>query len=385
VPENADLVEWEMTATPDLGAQINEGYRIPADDPAGAGDYSLAIAPIDPMTGLPLCTPSVIVKRAAIDAGAGKNISLLIVGDSKVEMAPDLPSDPYRGLVYQLYDQLQADNILAPTSPILNLMGNKGTAPYRHCGYGGRTVSWFYSDPASPFVLAGGGTRNIPAYMAANSIPTTLSAVVWCLGTNDPRGANAFRGFGNYISGTTRYMLEQMIFETKAWSATPRHLVVMPFAYGDQDAFGYIYKGQQSSSAIRRSLLGWTDATLRYFDRRSTEGIDVIMPGLNIDPARSLRVQAPRPANSSVVISGDRPSTTALLALSSPPLGQIWQAVDTGLYWTKVAPAGTAAWRVADDRDGIVIRGADGVHEAEAGAAQVAAQIRAWIKNTAWA
>lgn len=87
-------------------------------------------------------------------------LSVLVIGDSTV-FSGDIVS-------------LVMEKSVADGTPYLRFLGTKGTAPNLHEGISGTTITWFYSNVASPFYSSSGFAAGYATYCDTNGMPDAV-------------------------------------------------------------------------------------------------------------------------------------------------------------------------------------------------------------------
>ena len=236
----------------------------------------------------------VIAKNVTIhvaDKDTPVNKRLLVIGDSNTEAALALN---------RLTQTAAAD----PTST-LTLVGTRGTAPNLHEGVSGKTISWFASDPASPFVL--GGVFDFGAYLAANAV--TLGAGDWvaiALGTND--FSSAYENvLESRISGRLTDLSGMVANITAAVPGIRVMLCgVMPGS-ANQDDFGLNYGSGLSRDRATSNFRRWNRSLIGTFDNDAhrQNGVYVAPTHVVIDPSADFAANALHPSASGMNRVGD--------------------------------------------------------------------------------
>ena len=222
-----------------------------------------------------LDTTQVTLNNVLSSAGSGLTPKVLCIGDSITA----------RGFYTQDLIDLAAADVMG-----LDLIGTIGTAPNLHEGVGGKTVDWFYTDAASPFVF--NGVFDFPQYMSNN----TLSGVDYIfihLGVNDIYPATSDSGaLAITESATTK--LESMITSFKSYNASVKIGLMLPITPSfDQDAWGIVYSDSATYWRYNSSRGVWCENIISAFDNRTGEDIYVLPTNLAIDIDASYNVADP--------------------------------------------------------------------------------------------
>jgi hypothetical protein len=395
----AHAAEFDMTVSPALGKQMEEGLRIRADDATTTGGYTLTVVARDHFSQKEIGTKTSTIKRVAASYKAGVAISTILVGDS-LTAASDSTAPLYSyGYVQQLYDLM--DNA---ADPDLTLVGTQGTGNYKHEGRGGWTVQFYYNDPLSPFYNPSTGRFDWEYYCGNNSISAgDIDHVCFLLGHNDARGDGAAPegAFGIYQGGMAVGMYEWIIKSIHDFDPNTKITIAAPITPAGQDAFGTIYLSGADAARTRRNFIAFSNVLQRAFDGRS-DNVYFLQTGLHVDTRNNMFLAPPEPVNAGIEIAGTVASMSALDALAAKD-GKIYKVTSvavesnsttrsdgnifgaaTSHYFVKMGPSslvGVQYWREATERDGIVRRQTDALHPPKSGNYQIAQAFRAHLKR----
>lgn len=215
------------------------------------------------------------LNQVTSSAGTGKAPTALCIGDSITA----------RGFYTQDLLDLAGVDVMG-----LNLIGTRGTAPNNHEGEGGKTVDWFYTDAASPFVF--GGVFDFAQYMSTNGY-STLDYIFIHLGVNDIYPATSDAA-AIAISEAAMVQLEDMITQFKAFSASIKIGLMLPIASSfDQDAWGIVYSDAATYWRYNSSRNEWCNVMIDTFDNRTGENIFVLPTNCTIDVESGYNVADP--------------------------------------------------------------------------------------------
>lgn len=228
-----------------------------------------------------------LVRVAPADAGAGKEIALLMIGDSLTHAS--------------VSQQRIAALCEKPGNPKLSLVGSHGPGGVpgviRHEGYGGWTAQRFathasgtprqgdYTQRASPFL-----------YPAADGKPA-LDFAAYCRDVNEGRypeyvtiflGPNDIFSFNDAtIEGGIRTMLENydlLIGMVQKGAPKTNIGVMLPVPpAASQDAFGANYTTGQTRWQYKRNQHRLLERMLEHYGGRDSEGIQLVATNANLD------------------------------------------------------------------------------------------------------
>lgn len=241
-----------------------------------------------------------IIRVIPADAGAGKEISALIIGDSLTHAS--------------IYPE-EILNLCKPSgNPTLKLYGThhvEGTSPEnRHEGYGGWTFErfvTFYSENrttddlgtrSSPFVYMedGKATLDFKRYVQENCSGKSPDFVTIELGCNDIFGSNEAdqQSTIDKALGFADKLLKVIL---DAGANTKVGFVMLPPPAASQDAFGSNYGCSQTRWQYRRNQHRFTEQMISKYGNRENERIYLIPDYVNIDTVRGFPAEVV-PANS---------------------------------------------------------------------------------------
>lgn len=239
------------------------------------------------------------------DAGAGRKLRLLIVGDSLTHAS--------------LYPNEIARLCAQPGNPKVTLLGTHrpaSAAPgVAHEGYGGWTWAAFLTkfspappQPAagpparkatSPFLFAddkGQGVFDLPRYFREHCENQPPDVVLFLLGINDcfgadPNNAQARDAKINEVLGNAEKLLAAF------QKAAPNAVLAVGLttaANSRDEAFVANYKDRYTRAGWKRIQQHLVARMIRQFNGREAEGVHLLAPGLGVDPVEGY------PANNAV-------------------------------------------------------------------------------------
>ena len=222
-----------------------------------------------------LDTKSSTLTSVLTSAGTGKTPVALCIGDSITA----------RGFYTQDLLDLASTDVME-----LDLIGTVGVAPNEHEGYGGKTVDWFYTDAASPFVF--GGVFDFPQYMSTN-VFAAVDYIFMHLGVNDIFQATDDTNAVS-ISDAASVQIEAMIASFKLFNPSIKFGLMLPITPSfDQDAWGIVYSDAATYWRYNSSRGEWCNTMIANFDNRLGEEIYVLPTNCTIDIEAGYNVADP--------------------------------------------------------------------------------------------
>ena len=300
-----DACNYEIDVTCPKGMQLADRWTFTPTE-ADVNEFMFLVTFKDFRTSIVKRSKSKIIITPK-SAGAGKKISLLIIGDSLTAngVYPD-----------HLYELCQS-----PTEPNLVFIGNKKSTVFpqsvRFEGYGGWTVERFaekyYEAPApgsgsnyrSPFIFKNPDGRtalDFKRYCLENNNGNEIDIVLIFLGCNDVFLADE-SNIKQQIDSMLSYY-EKLLTMVHQYSPKTKMGLLMPIppAYS-QDAFGYIDQCSQTRLQYKRNQSRLVQRMLRQYERRQDENIFIVETHLNIDVQRSFpEVQVPVHSNTKEMV-----------------------------------------------------------------------------------
>ena len=209
------------------------------------------------------------------NAGTGKTPVALVIGDSITA----------RGFYTQDLLDLASTDVMG-----LTLLGTEGAAQNNHEGYGGKTVDWFYTNEASPFVF--NGIFDFSQYMSTNSY-ASVDYVIMHLGVNDIFPATDDTNAVS-ISNAASVQIEAMIASFKLFNPSIKFGLMLPITPSfDQDAWGIVYSDAATYWRYNSSRGEWCNTMIANFDNRLGEDIYVLPTNCTIDIETAYNVGDP--------------------------------------------------------------------------------------------
>ncbi len=270
------------------------------------GDHDLRIAVLN-AANAEIAAATTCVRVAAADAGAGRPLTCLIIGDSLTA------NSAYPAEFYEL--------CRAPGNPALTLIGNHTNAALpdiRHEGYGGWTAArfaTFYSEDdtlpsgrrgRSPFMFAGPAGApefDFNRYVRACGLERGPDVITICLGINDNFRATD-ETIDASIDGMMLYLNQMIAAFHAARSDTVIGLFLIPPPAATQDAFGSNYKCTQTRWQYRRNQHRVVERMLAEYAGREQEGIELIPAYVNLDTVNNYpKITAPANARTAVEVT----------------------------------------------------------------------------------
>lgn len=313
------------------------------------GDHDLRIVVLN-AANLEIASATTCVRVAAADAGAGRPLTCLIIGDSLTA------NSAYPAELYEL--------CRAPGNPVLTLIGthtNAALPDIRHEGYGGWTAARFaafYSEDQtlpsgrpgrSPFVFpgaAGAPEFDFPRYLRELGLERGPDVITICLGINDN-----FRATDQTIDASIDDMLGHLNRMLAAFRAARADTVIglflIPPPAATQDAFGANYQCTQTRWQYRRNQHRILERMLAEYAGREQEGIELIPAYVNLDALNNYpKIAAPANARAAVEVTrlnnGVHPSREGYHQMADSLYSWMknWCAASTGALKTPAPAAG---------------------------------------------
>jgi lysophospholipase L1-like esterase len=229
---------------------------------------------------------STSVIAVAADVGSGKNPVCLCIGDSTTA------GGVWTG---ELLTLLASDNLDA------TLIGTLGTAPNLHEGIGGKTLAFFYSDAASPFVFD--GVFNFPAYMSAHSF-ASVDFIFMHLGINDVFALTGDTSVDTLFDAN-KTKIDAMITSFKAFNASVKTCLMVPIPPSThQDAFGHDYGCGQTQWRYKANIHRYAKKLIDAYTGQEASGIYLIPVNCNLDTEHNMSTEtvAVNSRNSATVV-----------------------------------------------------------------------------------
>lgn len=263
-----------------------EGYWAITPNEKQVGKHRLSV-----MAKSPGASPAADTELciAPADAGAGRNLNLLIVGDSLTHAS--------------LYPNAWARLLSLPGNPKWTMLGTHkpaGAAPgVAHEGYGGwrwETFETRYeSKPdrakrihSSPFVFMGKDGKpglDVPRYFAESCDGRKPDVVTFLLGINDCFGApaNDPAALDRHIDGVLAHADRVLAAFHAAAPEADLAVCLTPPANSRDEAFTINYKDKYPGSGWRKIQARLVERQLEHFGGREAERIFVVPTELDID------------------------------------------------------------------------------------------------------
>lgn len=238
---------------------------------------------------IPVAVTSSLITKANT-FGAGVTRKVLVIGDSTT--ATGRPTQ-------QILDNLAADS----TNYAVTLLGTQGTGANKHEGRSGRTVNWFYTDAASPFVFS--GAFNFASYLSTNGYTMSSGDSVFILlGINDVFSIADDTSLGTLMA-TMATQLNAMIVNMQAAVAGLKvwiGLTIPPAR--EQDAFGVDYAAGVTRARYAWNAASWREFVILNFDNRTGSNVYVAPIGLALDTVNNMQTvtEAANARNATTVV-----------------------------------------------------------------------------------
>ena len=235
---------------------------------------------------------------APADAGQGRKISLLMVGDS----ITDVTTFPKR--VHTLFQ--------GPGNPELTMLGTRpGPAKdgaMAHEGYAGWAWETFLRK--GPFI-SDKVVLDIPAYFAKYNNGATPDFITIQLGVNDVFGSDDFRIYNTLYQ--VEQNMEQLVNALR--KAAPEAVIGigLPTPCATQDGIGRVYRCGQTKLQYTKNRLMLSDLVMRKYNQNTDKKIFVIPMAQNLDcehnfPMEEYPVNAGNPVKITMPKDGLHPS-----------------------------------------------------------------------------
>lgn len=285
----ADLLLYDVDC-PRGQQQVERWTWTPkADDPKDVGSFPLTLRITD-LAGNPLAEGTTTIHVYPADAGAGKTLSLLVVGDSltNASVYPD-----------EIYNLMQGEG-----NPQLTMLGNsvpnKDKPGVKHEGYGGWTAQRFAAHwgPApvtaegrrdrSPFLFEqdGKGVLNFQKYCDEQNGGKGPDVITILLGCNDNFGAKD-DSIEASIDSFLKYM-DLLIAEFhKVRPDTKIGIISLMPPAATQDAFGANYSCGQTRWQYRKNQHRVMERVVEKYGGKEAEGIFLVPAYVNLDTAHN--------------------------------------------------------------------------------------------------
>lgn len=322
------------------GTQLQERWTF-VPRPEDVGVHDLRINVLDATNSI-IESASTRLRVAPANAGAGRPITCLIVGDSLT-----------RGSVY-------TEELLklcrAPHNPKLTLIGTHHLDGFslenRHEGYGGWTARMFAthfaanripempamcSDHSSPFVYAVDGKPkfDFKRYVTEHNGGKGPDVITILLGWNDLLGGynDSFGATDDAVEPTIDAMFIHLDMLIGAFHSvrpdTKIALLLAPPPAASQDAFGANYQCKIKRWQIRRNQHRLVERMQLTYGKREKEDIYIIPVNVNLDtvhnyPMVTGPISSRNPENITRLANAVHPSTEGYL-----------QIADSLYYWMK--------------------------------------------------
>jgi lysophospholipase L1-like esterase len=244
------------------------------------------------------------VRVSPADAGAGRALAWLMIGDSLTAAAA--------------YPQRVLDACVAAGNPAVTLIGSCGTGANRHEGYGGWTATRFAThfqgtpregEPtqrATPFMYPGADGKpclDLARYCQDMNGGAPPDVVTLFLGCNDTFSATDETIDERIDSMFQHYdTLLAMIHGLSKDTIVGAVLLVPPAA--TQDAFGANYQCGQTRWQYKRNQHRVVERMIAHYGKREAENLFLIPAHLNLDTARNYpRTTTPASATAATEIT----------------------------------------------------------------------------------
>jgi lysophospholipase L1-like esterase len=295
VLEDISRYNVDVTTSGSLGDHQNERWTwVPSGElPSGLVSITLH----DKGTSTQLASASTIRRAAGSGWGSGLTKKVMMIGDSLTNDAT----------ITQTLLDIDATDVMSIT-----LYGTRGTAPNRHEGRGGWTVTSYTSathvdSTPNPFWRASGTPAvDFGWYLTQNAYPA-MDWVLIQLGTNDVFSATS-DGAAVSAAQAAFIRMDTLITSIKASDANTKvGLVIAPPPSFDQDSFGANYGAGQTRWRFKRNILIWArDLIARYQGRESPDRIFIVPSNTALDTVNNMSRASSAPVNSRSAVTSTR-------------------------------------------------------------------------------
>lgn len=287
-------------------------------------------------------------------SNAGAAMKVMVVGDS-------LSANLSRWVARTI-----ANAAANPTWVQPSYQGTQGTAPALTEAYSGKTITFFATDPTSPFYI--GGKFDFGSYLTNNSIATP-DVIVIALGTNDVFNYQDDATLLAAIPQLLTY-LDTMIgtlvtsaVSFKDVNASIKTIICLPIPSADDpDAFGKVYSTSQRYERYRRNLAIFWEALVAHYADSESAGIFLAPANSVIDIKNGFQKDADHSISPYIDVGSPYATYAAMQADLTPDDGAVRKCTELGHYFTKVGPTTKGMWRPSDARDGIIMPLIDPLH-----------------------
>lgn len=274
---------WVFDVECEKGIQQSERWTL-IPSAKDVGEYALAVKMLDGNNAV-IAEGKTVLRVIPAEAGSGKKVSLLCIGDSLTYMS------------WYCQDLLELSQQYK--SPVIELIGTnaKKSAFHpgnKHEGYGGWTAKRFVTDDKSPFLF--NGKLDFQEYCRKNNNGKAPDFVTIFLGCNDI--FNSVDANFNQMAEDMFKYYDQLVAMVRQANKKTRIGLVLPVPpAGTQDAFGANYACSQTRWQYKCNQHKLVELMLKKYSNREKENIFIIPAYLNLDCMNGYPVSS-YPANS---------------------------------------------------------------------------------------
>lgn len=262
----SEVLSWDVTCAKGKQMQVRWTFT---PEPADKGAFPLELVGFN-SEEKKVTSGKTTVLVARENAGVGRNIRLLIIGDSLTA------SGLYTRELLRLFD--------GPNEPKLTLLGTQGEESNRHEGYPGWTWRRFLhpgpvNGAQSPFLFD--GKLDFSEYIRTHCEGNPPEFILVFLGTNDVFGltdANRAATISKVLADA-----ENMLGLIRSGAENAKVGLVFPLPPASQDAFGMNYACGETRRDFFRSVKQYASEMQRRFGGREEEGIYIVPAYLGFD------------------------------------------------------------------------------------------------------
>ncbi|MCM2317936.1 MAG: SGNH/GDSL hydrolase family protein [Pseudomonas sp.] len=250
---------------------------------------AVTVAVHDKRTGNLLTSVTAQQRAADSTAGSGMNKKVLVIGDSLIGA----------GVITQTLIDIAGSDVMGVT-----LLGTLGTAPNKHEGRGGWSISTYTTNYAgNPFWI--NGAVNFPQYLVNNSIATPDWVMIH-LGINDSF-AQTSDSACSALAEAELVKLDTLIASIKAADANTKVGLMIPVPpSAHQDAFGSSYGTGQTRWRFKRNILIWARQMIAKYAGQEASRIYLVPSNTALDTVNNVSRAASVPVNSRSSVTVER-------------------------------------------------------------------------------
>lgn len=276
-----DWEEYQWDVTCDKGMQLKRGYRINPTN-SDVGEHTLTITATNQSGGSASKTTTLVVTASSAKNGVAKK--LIVLGDSTTN----------NGIAVTKLNQNLVNDVMSITT-----LGTRGTAPNNHEGRSGWKFSSYFNPPNAGDVASGvenpwynPSTETFDAnYYFANSGIEKPDWLFINLGINDMFGYTNDFSLARAINDA-KDLCNEMIASIKSVSADTKIGLCLTIPPNhSQDAFGKVYKCNQTRDRCKRNNVIWVQNLIETYDGKESDGIYLVPIYVNLDTVYNMGME----------------------------------------------------------------------------------------------